>query len=63
MQNWNEDLRAWFSIIMYVVGFALILIGIYLALFHEDLERDAGFALITFCSALVLHGLTQKSQK
>ena len=51
-----------FRIAMYVIGAALVLFGIGLVLVYKDIERDIGFFLITFCSALMLMGFKQKQQ-
>jgi hypothetical protein len=46
----------------YVIAFGFVALGIYIVLTHrsDSIERDIGFANITFFSALILIGLTKK---
>jgi hypothetical protein len=52
------------TIFPYVVGFGFVFLGIYLVLTHlaGGIERDIGIANITFFTALILIGLTNKEK-
>ncbi|RZJ34308.1 MAG: hypothetical protein EOO51_10545 [Flavobacterium sp.] len=49
-----------FRFLLYLIAFSAVFIGIFMVLAYKDLMRDIGFFLLTFFSAMILLGLTQK---
>lgn len=58
----NNPFESFRIAIQYIIAFAAVLFGIYLVFANilGGINRDIGFALITFFTALILIGLTNK---